>query len=243
MDEYNITWAILFLIAIVVPPQKTMGARGFMNNWDSSIEKPAKRLPPPKLIQIRYKISNAPINIITYLTFLIDFAVWIMFIVMLPCLLFLKGKLFDTAFIIFVIVYLLINLPIGIARTVCTIKIAKKQKVKLQTEQYVAMRSAAEALVILRKARREYKEIMRKNKEYTGIIAPFLRDFERCLKTKKGIRYIPEDNLKWLIDKIIPKYQKHLAHNVLSTGPTEKILTIYLTKRNESIIQVPIKKD
>ena len=128
MDEYKTIWAILFLIAIILPPQKTMGAKGFMNDWDRYIEKPVKRLPPPKLIQIRYKISNAPINIITYLTFLIDFAVWVMFIVMLPCLLFLKGKLFDTAFITFVIVYLLINLPIGIARTVCTIKIAKKQK-------------------------------------------------------------------------------------------------------------------
>jgi hypothetical protein len=94
-----------------------------------------------------------------------------------------------------------------------------------------------------RKARREHKEIMRKNKEYTDVIAPFLKDFEKCLKTKKGIRYIPEDNLKWLIDKIIPKYKKHLTYNVLIKEPTEKILTIYLTKRNESIIQVPIKKD
>lgn len=158
MDEYNIIWAILFLIAIIIPPQKIMGAKGFMNDWDRYIEKPVKRLPPPKLIQIRYKISNAPINIITYLTFLIDFAVWVMFIIMLPCLLFLKDKFFDTAFIIFVIVYLLINLPIGIARTVCTIKIAKKQKTKLQTDQYVAMRTIAELLVTQRKAMRKYKE-------------------------------------------------------------------------------------
>lgn len=133
MDEYNIIWAILFLIAIIIPPQKTMGAKGFMNDWDRYIEKPVKRLPPPKLIQIRYKISSTPINIITYLTFLIDFVVWVMFIVMLPCLLFLKDKLFDTAFIMFIIIYLLINLPIGIVRTVCINKIAKKQKVKLQT--------------------------------------------------------------------------------------------------------------
>ena len=236
MDEYNIIWAILFLIAIITPPQKTMGAKGFMNDWDRYIEKPVKRLLPPKIIQIRYKISKAPINIITYITFLVDFAVWIMFIVMLPCLLFLKDELFDTAFIIFAIVYLLINLPIGIVRTVCTIKIAKKQKVKLQTEQYVAMRSIAELLVMQRKA-------MREDKEYTDIIVPFLKDFEKCLKKKRGIRYIPEDNLKWLIDEIIPKYQKHLTHNVFSKGPTEKILTIYLTKGNESIIQVPIKKD
>ncbi len=235
MDEYNIIWAIFFLIAIIIPPQKTMGAKGFMSNWDRYIEKPVKRLPPPKLIQIRYKISNIPINIITYLTFLVDFAVWLMFIVMLPCLLFLKDKLFDTAFIIFVIVYLLINLPVGIARTVCTIKIAKKQKVKLQTEQYVAMTTIAESLITQRK-------VMRKYKEYKDIIAPFLKDFEKCLKKKKGIRYIPEDNLKWLIDKIIPKYQKHLTYNVLSKEPTERILTICLTKNNESIIQVPIKK-
>jgi len=154
-----------------------------------------------------------------------------------------NGKLLDTAFIIFVIVYFLINLPIGITRTVCTNKIAKKQKVKLHTEQYVAMKSATEALVMRRKAMREHKEIMQKNKEYTDVIAPFLKDFEKCLKTKKGIRYIPEDNLKWLIDKIIPKYKKHLTYNVLSKEPTEKILTICLTKNNESIIQVPIKKD
>ena len=236
MYEYNIILAIFFLIAIIIPPQKTMGAKGFMNDWDRYIEKPIKRLPPPKLIQLRYKISNAPINIITYLTFLIDFVVWIMFIVMLPCLLFLKNKLFDTAFIIFVIIYLLINLPIGVARTICTIKIAKKQKVKLQTEQYVTMRTIAESLVTQRKAMRKYKE-------YKDIIAPFLKDFEKCLKKKKGIRYIPEDNLKWLIDKIIPKYQKHLTYNVLSKKPTDKILTICLTKNNESIIQVLIKKN
>ena len=236
MDEYNIIWAILFLIAIIIPPQKTMGAIGFMNSWDRYTEKPVKRLPPPKLIQIRYKISSAPINIITYLTFLIDFAVWVMFIMMLPCLLFLKDKFFDTAFIIFVIAYLLINLPIGIARTVCTIKIAKKQKTKLQTEKYVAMRTIAESLVTQRNA-------MRKHKEYKDIIAPFLKDFEKCLKKKKGIRYIPEDNLKWLIDKIIPKYKKHLTYNVLSNEPQEKLLTIYLIKSNEVIIQLPIKKD
>ena len=243
MDEYKTIWAILFLIAIILPPQKAMGAKGFMNDWDRYIEKPVKRLPPPKLIQIRYKISNAPINIITYLTFLIDFAVWVMFIVMLPCLLFLKDKLFDTAFIIFVIVYLLINLPIGIARTVCTIKIAKKQKVKLQTEQYVATRSIAELLVMQRKDRREYKEIKEKNKEYTDIIAPFLKDFEKCLKTKKGNRYIPEDGLKWVTDKILPKYKEHLTYSVLSEDPKNKILTICLTKNSESVIQVPIKKD
>ena len=236
MDEYNILWAILFLIAIIIPPQKTMGAKGFMNDWDRYIDKPVKRLSPPKLIQLRYKISDAPINIITYLTFLIDFTVWVMFIVMLPCLLFLKEKLFDTAFIIFVIIYLLINLPIGIARTVCTVKIAKKQKIKLQTEQYVAMRTIAGSLVTQRKAMREYKE-------YKDIIAPFLKDFEKCLKKKKGIRYIPDDNLKWLIDKIIPKYQKHLTYNVLSKEPPNKILTICLTKNNKIIIQVPIKKD
>ena len=242
MDEYNIIWTILFLIAIIIPPQKTMGAKGFMNDWDRYIEKPVKRLPPPKLIQIRYKISNAPINIITYLTFLIDFAVWVMFIVMLPCLLFLKDKLFDTAFIIFVIVYLLINLPIGIARTVCTIKISKKQKIKLQTEQHVAMRTIAELLVTQRKARREYKEYKEKDKEYKDIIAPFLKDFEKCLKTKKGKRYIPEGNLKWLTDRIIPKYQKHLTYNILNEEHKNKILTICLIKSNKVIIQVPIKK-
>lgn len=236
MAEYNIIWAIFFLIAIIIPPQKTMGAKGFMNNWDRYIEKPVKRLSPPKLIQIRYKISNAPINIITYLTFLIDFAVWIMFIVMLPCFLFLKGKLFDTAFIMFVIVYLLINLPIGIARTVCTIKISKKQKVKLQTEQYVAIKTIVESLATQRKSMRKYKE-------YTDNIAPFLKDFKKCLNKKKGTRYIPETNLKWLIDKIIPKYEKYLSYNISSENPQKKLLTIFAKKSNETIIQIPIKKD
>jgi hypothetical protein len=83
---------------------------------------------------------------------------------------------------------------------------------------------------------------MRKYKEYTDIIAPFLKDVEKCLKKKKGIRYIPEDNLKWLIDKIVPKYQKYLTYNILSKEPQNKILTIYLIKSNEIIMQIPIKK-
>ena len=235
MDEYNIIWAILFLIAIIIPPQKTMGAKGFMNDWDHLIERPSKRLSPPKFIQFRYNIGKSRINIITYLTFLADFADWVMCILILPCVLFLKDKFFDTAFIIFAILFFLINLPISIERTVCTIKIAKKQKIKLYTKEYVAMRSIAEALITHRKAMRECKE-------YTAIIAPFLKEFEKCLKKKKGIRYIPEDNLKWVIDKIIPKYQKHLTYNVFSKEPQKTLLTIYLIKDNKIIIQVPVKK-
>ena len=98
------------------------------------------------------------------------------------------------------------------------------------------MKNIAESLVTQRKAMRKYKE-------YTDIIAPFLKDFEKCLKKKNGMRYISEDNLKWLIDKIIPKYENHLTYNILSKEPQNKILTIYLIKSNEVIIQVPIKKD
>ena len=51
-----------------------MGAKGFMNDWDHLIERPSKRLSPPKFIQFRYNIGKSRINIITYLTFLADFA-------------------------------------------------------------------------------------------------------------------------------------------------------------------------
>lgn len=242
MQDIDIVCIAFLLIAIVLPPQKNMGVNGFMKSWDIHIEKPVKRLPPPKLIQFRYGIGNSPINIITYLSFLVDFANWLMCIAMLPCVLIFKDMFYDTAFGIFAIIYFFINLPIGIARTVCTAKIAKKQKIKLQTEQYVATRSIAELLVMQRKARREYKEFKEKDKEYTDIIAPFLKDFEKCLKTKKGKRYIPEDGLKWVTDKILPKYKEHLTYSVLSEDPKNKILTICLTKNSESIIQVPIKK-
>lgn len=234
MDKYKTIWAILFIIAIIIPPQKNMGAKGFMKDWDKYIEKPVKRLPPPKLIQIRYKISNAPINIITYLTFLDDFACWVMLIAMLPCLLFLKGELLDIAFIIFVVVYFLISLPIGIARTVCTNKIAKKQKVKLHTEQHVAMRSLTETHAAYRKAKREHK--------HTEIMLSFLNDFERCLKKKKANYILPEDNLEWVINRIMPKYEKHLTYSILSEDSKNKTFAVYSIKSNKVIIQVPIKK-
>ncbi len=234
MDEYKTIFAIYFLIAILIPPQKNWGVKGFMNDWDRYIEKPVKRLSPPKLIQFRYKISNAPINIITYLTFLVDFAFWVMLIVMVPCLLFLKGKLLDTVFIIFAIVCFLINLPIGIVRTVCTSKIAKKQKVKLHTEQYVAMRSLAETLVVYRKAKREHKR--------TQIMLSFSNDFERCLKMKKASYILPEDNLKWVTNKILPKYKKHLTYSILREDHKNKLLTVCWIDSNEAIIQVSIKK-
>ncbi len=228
---------IIFLsIAIVLPPQKHMGVKGFMKNWDAYIEKPAKRLPPPKLIRFRYGIRNHPINIITYLSFLVDFANWLICIGMLLCVFIFKDKFYGTAFGIFAIIYFFINLPIGIVRTVCTTKIAKKKKNKLQTEQYVATRSLVEEIV-------SYRETKQMLKEYEEIEKPFLKDFGRCLKKKKDKQYISEDGLRWLIDKIIPKYKKYLTYNVLSNEPPKKLLTIYLIKTNEIIIQVPIKKD
>lgn len=243
MDEYKTIWAILFLIAIILPPQKTMGAKGFLNDCDIYIEKPVKRLSPPKLIQIRYKISNAPINIITYLIFLNDFALWVMLIVMLPCVLFLKGKLLDTAFILYVIVYVLINLPIGIVRTVCTIKIAKRQKVKLQTEQYVAMRSLAEKINREFEIKKELREFDREYKKYETSIKPFLKEIERCLSKRKGVKYISYANLKYVIDRIFPKYEKMLYYSVSNGEYRSKLLSVYLTENDKILIQIQIKKD
>ena len=105
----------------------------------------------------------------------------------------------------------------------------------MQTEQYVATRSIAELLVMQRKAKREYKR--------TQIMLSFLNDFERCLKMRKAHYKLPEDNLEWVINRIMPKYEKHLTHSILSEDPKNKILTIYLIKSNEAIIQVSIKKD
>lgn len=241
MTGYTILWVLFLLIAIVIPPQEYMGAKGFMVNWDHYIEKPAKRLAPPKFIQVRYGIGKSRINIITYLTFLGDFANWLTCVVMLPCLLILKDSFWDTAMIVFGIIFVLINFPIGIVRTVCTIKTAKKQKIKLHTEEYSAMRSIAE--VLASKPFSSHRKFMREYKEYTEIITPFLKEFEKCLKTQKGKQYISEDGLKWVTDRIVPKYQKHLIYNVLSEEPKNKILTIYLIKNNEIIIQVPVKKD
>lgn len=236
MNEWKFGLSLLLLIAIVIPPQKNMGARGFMNDWDGYIEKPAKRLYPPKLIQVRYELRNTPINIITYLTFLVDYVDWLMCIVLLPCVLMFQDRSLDIVFLIFGLLYIVINFPIGIMRTICCLKISKKQNIKLYTEEYVAMRTVAESLVTKRKAMRKYKE-------YTDIIAPFLKDFERCLKTKKGKRYIPEDGLKWVADKILPKYKEHLTYSVLSKDCKNKILTICLIKSSKVIVQIPVKKD
>ena len=170
-----------------------------------------------------------------------DFADWLYCIAMLPCVLILKDKYFDTVSIILVIIYFLINLPIGIARNVCTSKIAKKLKAKLVTEQYAEMRSVAEAIV--KTWSPAYRETMRETREYFEIIKPFLNEFEKCIKTKKGKLYIPEDNLKWLIEKIIPKYQKHLTYTVSSEEPSNKVLTVYCIRNNEIVKQIQVKKD
>lgn len=245
MNESNIGLAIFLLIVILIPPQKYFGASGFMFNWDHLIEKPAKRLSPPKFIQFRYDIGKAPINIITYLVFLADFADWVLCIVSLPCVLLFKGDILDVAMVVYVILFFIINVPIGIADTICVFRIAKKKKIKLNTEKYVAMRTLAELLISQHSP--EHKEVIQQCKEYEEIIEPFLKDFERCLKKKKGVRYISEEGLKWVIDKIIPKYQEHLTYNISgkepkSTEPPKKLLTIYLIKNNKTIIQVPIKK-
>lgn len=240
MDKSNTILALLLLIAIIIPPQKNMGAKGFLNDWDRDIEKPIKRLPPPKTIQARYKISNSPINIITFLTFLVDFADWIMCILMLPCVLLFQGKSFDISILVFALLYMVINLPVGIMRTVCCLKISKKKKIKMNTEEYVAIRTIAET--VAQKPFSTQRDAMQKHKEYVEIIKPFLRDFKRYLKGKKGKQYISEDDLKWLIYKIIPKHEKHLSYNVSSESPQKKLLTIYLKRSSEIIVQVPIKK-
>lgn len=216
-----------------------------MLDWDHLIEKPAKRLSPPKFIQSRYDIGKTPINIITYLVFLADFADWVLCIVSLPCVLLFKGNISDVTMVVCAFVFLIINLPINIAGTICVCIIAKKKKIKLNTEQYVAMRTLATLLISQHSP--EQKEAIQQCKEYEEIIEPFLKDFERCLKKKKGVRYISEEGLKWVIDKIIPKYQEHLTYNISgkepkSTEPPKKLLTIYLIKNNKTIIQVPIKK-
>lgn len=245
MNESNIGLAIFLLIAVLIPPQKYFGARGFMFNWEHLIEKPAKRLSPPKFIQFRYDIGKTPINIITYLVFLADFADWVLCIALLPCVLLFKGDILDIAIVVYIIVFFIINVPIGIAHTICVCRIAKKKKIKLYSEQYVAMRTLATLLISQHSP--EQKEAIQQCKEYEEIIEPFLKDFERCLKKKKGVRYISEEGLKWVIDKIIPKYQEHLTYNISgkepkSTEPPKKLLTIYLIKNNKPIIQVPIKK-
>lgn len=245
MNESNIGLAIFLLIAVVFPPSKYFGARGFMLDWDHLIEKPAKRLYPPKFIQFRYDIGKTRINIITYLVFLVDFADWVLCISLLPCVLLFKGDILDVTMVVYAFVFFIINVPIGIAHTICVCRIAKKKKIKLNTAQYIAMRTIA-ALLILQHSPVQ-KEAMQWCKEYEEIIEPFLKDFERCLKKKKGVRYISEEGLKWVIDKIIPKYQEHLTYNISgkepkSTEPPKKLLTIYLIKNNKTIIQVPIKK-
>ena len=172
---------------------------------------------------------------------MVDFANWLLCIAMLPCVLIFKDSLFDVVTAVFAFIYFFINLPIGIARTVCTTKIAKKQKAKLVTEQYAEMRSVAEAIVKTRSP--AYRETMRETREYFEIIKPFLNEFEKCIKTKKGKLCMPEDNLKWLIEKIIPKYQKHLAYTVSSEEPSNKVLTVYCIRNNKIVEQIQVKKD
>lgn len=235
--EWNLV-AVLLLIAIVVPPPKNMGVNGFMKNFDYHIEKPAKRLTPPKFIQFRYGIEKSNINIITYLSFLVDFADWLMCIALLPCVLILKDEFYDTAGVIFAIIYICINLPIGIARTVCSQKIAKKQKVKLNSEEYVAMRSLAETFASSLSTKKEQREY----EKYVSNIHPFLKEFEKCLSKNKGIKYISNDNLKYAINKIFPKYEKHLYY-IISNGEYEnKFLSVHLVENDKILIQIQIKK-
>jgi len=239
MEDWDILpWALFLFIAILIPPQKNLGANGFMKDWDRYIERPAKRLSPPKLIQVRYGIGNAPINIITYLSFLADFVCWLISIALLPCLLILKNKSLHIAILVYVILFVAINLTIGIIRTICVHKIAKKQKIKVNTEEYVTARSLAEAL----KGFSKHREVIRECKEYKEIVAPFLREFERCVYKKKGVRYISEDNLKWTIDRVIPKYRKHLSYSISNEALKNKLLTIRLIRNNQIILQIPIKK-
>lgn len=237
MSELNIGLALLLLIAIVIPPQKNMGAKGFMNDWDSLIEKPNKKLSPPRLIQIRYRIGKSPINIVTYLTFLIDFANWMLCIVALPCVLFFQNAALDVVIAVYAVVFFTINLPMGIARTICTLKISKRQKIKINTEEYVAARSFLETFT-----NKSNKEALRKHKEYVKIIEPFLKEFEKCLFKIKGVEYITNDNLQWAIDRIIPKYKKYLSYRVSNETSVKRFVSIYLLKDNKVIKQVPIKK-
>lgn len=238
MDEWNIPLALVLLIAILLPPQTIMGANGFMKSWDAHIERPAKRLPPPKLIRLRYNIRKAQINIITYLSFLAEFVDWLMCIVLLPCVLFLEGRALNIALLVFFILFWTINLPIGILRTACCLKIAKKQKSKLNTEEYVVARSLAETLMRSFKQRK----VMREYKYRVEIIDPFLREFEQCLDKKNGVQYISDDNWKWAIDRIIPKYQKHLSYSISSEPSQDRLLTIHLKRNKQMILQIPIKK-
>ena len=86
-----------------------------------------------------------------------------------------------------------------------------------------------------RKAKREYKR--------TQIMLSFLNDFERCLKMRKAHYILPEDNLKWVTNKILPKYKKHLTYSILREDHKNKLLTVCWIDSNEAIIQAPIKKD
>ena len=236
MDTENIILALLLLIAIVIPPQKNMGVNGFMKKWDAHIEKPTKRLFPPKIIQFRYHIGKSSINIITYLSFLVDFVDWAMCIAMLPCVLLFRDKTLDISILIFALIYMSINLPIGIIRTICSLKISKKHKIKMNTDGYVEMRSLAETV----KRKPAYREAMQKHKEYLEIIEPFLKEFEKCIDKKSGDLYISNENLKWAIDKIFPKYKKHLSYNISSGTLSNCLLTISLIRDNRVIKQVQV---
>ena len=243
MDTENIILVLFLLIAIVIPPQKNMGVNGFMKDWDAHIEKPNKKLSPPKLIQIRYGIGKSSINIITYISFLVDFSNWLMCIVMLPCVLVFKDESLNIAILIFAIVYMTINLPIGIVRTICTIKISKKQNLdkrnSIQPEEYVIAYMLAETAT--RRRSSEYREARQRHKEYVNIIAPFLKEFEKCIDKKNGDVYISDDNLNWAIDKIFPKYQKHLSYNISKEDSSSRLLTISLIRGDKVIKQLQVK--
>ncbi len=239
VDVENIILAFLFLIAIIVPPQKNMGVNGFAKNWDHYIESPSKKLIVPRLIQIRYCIGKSKINIITYISFMVDFANWLICILMFPAMLVFKDDALKIAILIFAITYMIINLPIGIARTICVLKVSKKQRFTIQSEEYDTAISIVETTE--KKRTLAYRNAIRQHKEYVNIIEPFLKDFERCISKENGKAYISEDNLKWAIDKIFPKYKKRIFYSISNEEPQNRLLIISLTRDNRVITKVKLQ--
>ena len=48
--------------------------------------------------------------------------------------------------------------------------------------------------------------------------------------------------MEWVINRIMPKYEKHLTYSILSEDSKNKTFAVYSIKSNKVIIQVPIKK-
>lgn len=239
MGAENIILAILFLISIIIPPQKNMGVNGFAKNWDHYIERPNKKLILPRIIQIRYGMGKSKVNIITYISFVVDFVNWIMCIVMLPIVLIFKDDALKIAILIFAITYLIIVLPVGIIRTICVLKISKKQRFAIQSEEYYMAISIAEAMA--KKRGLAYRNAIRQHKEYVNIIAPFLKEFERCVSKEEGKVYISEDNFNWATDKIFPKYKRRISYSVSNEDPQNCLLIIVLKRDNRVITKVKLQ--